>query len=207
MQDAIDEAVDPITGNINWECPCMGENPTGICGELFKSAFRCYVKHYQNQADDGLPLECITSFQRLTECQESHPQLNVTEVTPESEDCGLCPEQDMMERFNKLSSKVSSDQLGQSTWTLLHTMAMYYPMIPTETEEHSMVSFITGLSLFYPCKTCSDHIKTYIIDHPPTTQSANRLSEWFCDLHNDVNRRLGKSQFNFADVQQRWGKK
>ena len=30
---------DPDTGEINWDCPCLGDMPHGVCGEQFRKAF------------------------------------------------------------------------------------------------------------------------------------------------------------------------
>ncbi len=47
------------------------------------------------------------------------------------------------------------DELGRSTWGLLHTMAAYYPEKPNEKEENQMENFIEGLATFFPCEECS----------------------------------------------------
>lgn len=36
-------AYNPDTGEINWDCPCLGGMAHGPCGEEFKSAFSCFV--------------------------------------------------------------------------------------------------------------------------------------------------------------------
>ena len=33
------------SGDINWDCPCLGGLPKGTCGEDFKAAFSCF--HYR----------------------------------------------------------------------------------------------------------------------------------------------------------------
>lgn len=50
----MDEAIDPITGYINWDCPCLGNNTKGPCGELFKIVFKLFVK---SQNDPGITFE------------------------------------------------------------------------------------------------------------------------------------------------------
>jgi FAD-linked sulfhydryl oxidase len=52
-----------------------------------------------------------------------------------------------------------STELGRSTWTFLHTMAAYYPENASTTDQQSMKQFIEGLSKFYPCEYCADHLK------------------------------------------------
>ena len=46
------------TGEINWDCPCLGGMAHGPCGEEFKAAFSCFV--YSNEEPKGM--ECIDKF-------------------------------------------------------------------------------------------------------------------------------------------------
>lgn len=52
-------AFNPETGEINWDCPCLGGMADGPCGEQFKTAFSCFV--YSDQEPKGM--ECIDKFQ------------------------------------------------------------------------------------------------------------------------------------------------
>lgn len=47
------------------------------------------------------------------------------------------------------------DDLGRSTWGLLHTMAASYPDEPTTKQVSEITSFIGLLSRFYPCEFCA----------------------------------------------------
>lgn len=51
-------AFDPETGEINWDCPCLGGMAHGPCGEEFKAAFSCFV--YSKEEPKGM--ECIDKF-------------------------------------------------------------------------------------------------------------------------------------------------
>jgi intermembrane space import and assembly protein 40 len=51
-------AFNPETGEINWECPCLGGMAHGPCGEQFKAAFSCFV--YSKEEPKGM--ECIEKF-------------------------------------------------------------------------------------------------------------------------------------------------
>ncbi len=62
----MDQAIDPITGEINWNCPCMGNNPKGPCGPLFKLAFSCFIKNQNN------PEVCSTFINNMNDCQKKH---------------------------------------------------------------------------------------------------------------------------------------
>lgn len=52
-------AFNPETGEINWDCPCLGGMAHGPCGEEFKTAFSCFV--YSKEEPKGM--DCIEKFQ------------------------------------------------------------------------------------------------------------------------------------------------
>ena len=62
---------DPETGEINWDCPCLGGMAHGPCGEEFKAAFSCFV--YSEQEPKGA--ECIEKFRGMQECFRAHPEV------------------------------------------------------------------------------------------------------------------------------------
>lgn len=51
-------AFNPETGEINWDCPCLGGMATGPCGEQFKAAFSCFV--YSTEDPKGM--DCVDKF-------------------------------------------------------------------------------------------------------------------------------------------------
>jgi intermembrane space import and assembly protein 40 len=46
------------TGEINWDCPCLGGMADGPCGENFKEAFSCFV--FSKEEPKGV--DCIDKF-------------------------------------------------------------------------------------------------------------------------------------------------
>jgi FAD-linked sulfhydryl oxidase len=85
-------------------------------------------------------------------------------------------------------------ELGNSTWTYLHTMAAYYPERPSTALAASMTPFLRTFAQIYPCETCRDHMIKYVDAHPPRAGSNAELSLYLCEFHNDVSRELGKPQ-------------
>ncbi|PLW24041.1 hypothetical protein PCASD_14502 [Puccinia coronata f. sp. avenae] len=63
-------AFNPDTGEINWDCPCLGGMAHGTCGEQFKAAFSCFV--YSEQEPKGV--ECIERFKEMQDCFKEHPE-------------------------------------------------------------------------------------------------------------------------------------
>jgi intermembrane space import and assembly protein 40 len=51
-------AFNPETGEINWDCPCLGGMADGPCGENFKAAFSCFV--FSQEEPKGM--DCIDKF-------------------------------------------------------------------------------------------------------------------------------------------------
>ena len=99
---------------------------------------------------------------------------------PQPADCGVCSDfkstklkfqkQEKQEK-TQIPCPPDKSELGRSSWTLLHTMAAYYPAEPTESQQSSMNAFITGLSQFYPCSYCADHMKQEMEIEPPLVNS------------------------------------
>lgn len=98
------------------------------------------------------------------------------------------------------------EQLGRATWTFLHTTAAYYPENPSPAQRSSMLALLSSLPHLYPCSWCASHLGENLKQHPPEKAVTNRglLSQWLCDRHNDVNRRLGKEIFDCSTVDERW---
>lgn len=64
-------AYNPETGEINWDCPCLGGMAHGPCGEEFKAAFSCFV--YSKEDPKGK--ECIEKFSFMQDCFRKHPEV------------------------------------------------------------------------------------------------------------------------------------
>lgn len=69
-------AFNPETGEINWDCPCLGGMANGPCGEEFKTAFSCFV--YSEAEPKGM--ECIEKFSAMQDCFRKHPDVYSEEL-------------------------------------------------------------------------------------------------------------------------------
>ncbi|PVH76772.1 hypothetical protein DL98DRAFT_517763 [Cadophora sp. DSE1049] len=69
-------AFNPETGEINWDCPCLGGMAHGPCGEEFKAAFSCFV--YSTEEPKGV--ECIEKFKGMQDCFRLHPEMYGSEL-------------------------------------------------------------------------------------------------------------------------------
>ncbi|CAF3637802.1 unnamed protein product [Rotaria sp. Silwood1] len=96
------------------------------------------------------------------------------------------------------------DDLGRATWSLLHTMAAYYPNEPKKEEQQSMKQFINSFSKLFPCPECRTDFQEEIVKSPPDVSSCMAISTWMCQQHNIVNKKLGKPEFDCKRVLERW---
>ncbi|KAK8232995.1 intermembrane space protein [Phyllosticta capitalensis] len=69
-------AFNPETGEINWDCPCLGGMAHGPCGEEFKAAFSCFV--YSKEEPKGV--ECIDKFKGMQDCFRKYPEIYGAEL-------------------------------------------------------------------------------------------------------------------------------
>ncbi|OCL13042.1 hypothetical protein AOQ84DRAFT_352202 [Glonium stellatum] len=69
-------AFNPETGEINWDCPCLGGMAHGPCGEEFKAAFSCFV--YSTEDPKGM--DCIDKFKGMQDCFRQHPDIYGAEL-------------------------------------------------------------------------------------------------------------------------------
>ncbi len=63
-------AFNPETGEINWDCPCLGGMAHGTCGEQFKDAFSCFV--FSEEEPKGI--NCVDKFKLMQDCFREHPE-------------------------------------------------------------------------------------------------------------------------------------
>ncbi|CDR37861.1 CYFA0S01e18448g1_1 [Cyberlindnera fabianii] len=96
------------------------------------------------------------------------------------------------------------EQLGRSSWTLLHTMAARYPEKPSEETQKDMSTFIGLFAKLYPCWFCAEDFQKHIETSKPKVQTQEEFGKWLCDAHNEVNVKLGKEKFDCNLWKQRW---
>lgn len=61
-------AFNPETGEINWDCPCLGGMAHGPCGEEFKAAFSCFV----HSTEEPKGMDCIDKFKSVLLSKEDN---------------------------------------------------------------------------------------------------------------------------------------
>ncbi|OWZ72867.1 hypothetical protein AYX14_01608 [Cryptococcus neoformans] len=96
----------------------------------------------------------------------------------------------------KLGNATAKAELGRAAWRVLHLMTLRYPDEPTEDDRLALKSFFHLFSRLYPCGECAQEFQNLLKDYPPQTSSRKSASLWLCHVHNQVNARLGKPEFD-----------
>jgi FAD-linked sulfhydryl oxidase len=94
--------------------------------------------------------------------------------------------------------------LGRRSWFLLHSIAAKFPEYPSKTDRDAMRGFVAAMGQLYPCPHCRKHLQEHLRDReqiaPVALASRTDLTVWVCELHNIVNRDLGKPLFDCSPL-------
>ncbi|CAG8961288.1 hypothetical protein HYFRA_00013567 [Hymenoscyphus fraxineus] len=96
------------------------------------------------------------------------------------------------------------EQLGRSTWTFLHTLTASYPANPTPSEQSNVQQFMGLFGKLYPCWVCAEDFQEWMAKNKVRTESRDEFGRWMCEAHNEVNRKLGKREFDCGKWEERW---
>ncbi|KAG0039378.1 Oxidoreductase [Podila clonocystis] len=75
-------AFNPETGEINWDCPCLGGMAQPPCGDAFKEAFSCFV--YSTAEPKGV--DCVEKFKAMQDCFRANPEVYADQLDDDDED-------------------------------------------------------------------------------------------------------------------------
>lgn len=112
------------TGEINWDCPCLGGMAHGPCGPEFREAFSCFI--YSKDEPKGI--DCIDKFKYveyfpggdprqpanklssrgMQDCFRAHPDVYGAELQ-DDEDESQAPPTDDLEAFPTIDSASTPD--------------------------------------------------------------------------------------------------
>lgn len=100
----------------------------------------------------------------------------------------------------KMANATLKAQLGNSAWHLLHTVLARYPDTPTEQEKATLKLFILMFGQVYPCGDCARHFQKLLKKYPPQVGSRQIAAGWGCHIHNKVNERLQKPEYDCTKI-------
>ena len=97
---------------------------------------------------------------------------------------------------------------GPGMWHYMHTMSFNYPVNPTNDDKHNYKDFMINLKNVLPCGKCRANLRKNFKRLPLTMkhmQSRETFSKYVYELHELVNKMLGKSSgLSYADVRERY---
>lgn len=101
------------------------------------------------------------------------------------------------------------DIWGPSFWFSLHNITFNYPFQPTDEEKSDVKNFFQLLNTVLPCKICRVHYMKHIYNYPiePSLNCRADLIKWLIDIHNVVNKMLGKQIYTLEEVLQLYEEK
>jgi hypothetical protein len=80
-------------------------------------------------------------------------------------------------------------------WDFLYIIAYTYPDNPNEQVKKDTKNMLYSLRSLIPCSVCRNHYRKNLINYPPTNKTvcnSNNLFNWISNIHNQVNKSLGK---------------
>lgn len=83
---------------------------------------------------------------------------------------------------------------GPLFWHTIHIAALSYPADPSYAHKRAAKEFFESLSHIIPCPKCREHYKSHLQRFPITPHLDKRsdLFRWTVQVHNEVNKSLGK---------------
>lgn len=100
----------------------------------------------------------------------------------------------------KLLNETAKAELGRHAWYLFHTVLARFPMEPTEGERQDLGVWVEYFTKLYPCGDCAAHFQSVLKDFPVQSSSRIAAAQWGCAVHNRVNERIGKVDYDCSKV-------
>jgi len=107
---------------------------------------------------------------------------------------------------------VDTSVWGAALWTAIHIATVFSTNMPLWKD------FMGALEKDIPCPDCRGHYSTWLKHHPlrqtslipikrmlRQSDSPPNMIQWFLNLHNDVNSRIGRGGWNEQQVRGRFG--
>ncbi len=91
---------------------------------------------------------------------------------------------------------------GPFFWHTIHIVALGYPNEPSYAHKRAAKDFFESLAHLIPCPVCREHYATHLEKVPISPHLDRRLDlfRWTVQLHNEVNKTLGKPLVSEAEA-------
>lgn len=100
----------------------------------------------------------------------------------------------------KPNFKIDIKSWGPSTWNLLNSVALTYPVQPTPEDKAKYKKFLDSVADVLPCKLCAKHFKEHMETYPLTDEVLSgpvEMARYINKLHNEVNQTKNKPDYSF----------
>lgn len=91
---------------------------------------------------------------------------------------------------------------GPHLWKYMHYFTFSYPEYPTSDDVNRFKTFFLTIGDFLPCEKCRYNYKNHLKELPLTMNvlsSRDNLVMWLFNLHNIVNKHIGKREFTLKE--------
>lgn len=95
---------------------------------------------------------------------------------------------------------------GPSMWSIIHLVCLQAPANIDANVRNSYYMFFTMMPYILPCDKCREHWLTHIQKHPidDALDTRDELFRWSVNMHNVVNRSLGKPEISHEAALEHW---
>jgi hypothetical protein len=95
---------------------------------------------------------------------------------------------------------------GPYYWGTLHIACLTAPPVLTEEHKIAFVQLVESFTKVLPCPMCQEHFARILQVHPiqDAFKSNVDLFIWSVDVHNEVNKIIGKPTMSIADAVVMW---
>ena len=98
---------------------------------------------------------------------------------------------------------------GPHAWFILHSISMALPDNVPVDKQKDLIQFMRSFGNLIPCNICKINYKTNLKIMSPlekNVQTRELFSKWLIDLHNIVNREIGKPEMSYEAVVEKYDK-
>jgi hypothetical protein len=95
---------------------------------------------------------------------------------------------------------MNSTLWGPSAWNFIHSVCYGAPEVLTYEDVQSYKNFFYSLQNVLPCPVCRQHYKDNLSSVPMHFRTRDELFAWSVELHNSVNKMLGKRQYTVKEA-------
>jgi hypothetical protein len=91
---------------------------------------------------------------------------------------------------------------GPIFWHTIHIVALGYPQNPSYGQKKAAKEFYESLAFLIPCPVCREHYQKHLQKLPlgPHLDRRDDLFKWTVEVHNEVNKILGKPRLLESEV-------